>query len=213
LAAAHFVGAADRRRVEAGYAERPTRTEGHSMTVRTLALAAALFATVGCSSGRKSTRSGAKPAPSSTDSSSAGGGADKPKPDAEETNKPDGESASAPRGKLECHAKYRKGTLDVPRSELEGTASFYAKQYHGKQTASGELFDMNAMSAAHRTLLLGTKVRVTNMDNGRQVEVCINDRGPYAKDRILDLSYAAAKELGIIAEGEGTVKIEVLDKK
>ena len=184
------------------------------MTVRTLAIAAALLATVGCSSGRKSTRgTGAARQPDATDSGGTVSQADKPKPDAEATDKPDGDSAAGPRGKLECHAKYRKGTLDVPRSELEGTASFYAKQYHGKQTASGELFDMNAMSAAHRTLLLGTKVRVTNMDNGRQVEVCINDRGPYAKDRILDLSYAAAKELGIIAEGEGTVKIEVLEKK
>jgi len=71
---------------------------------------------------------------------------------------------------------------------------------------------MNKYSAAHRTLRLGTKVRVTNLDNGRSIEVCVNDRGPYAKDRILDLSYAAAKELGVVSEGTAPVRITILGK-
>ncbi len=123
-------------------------------------------------------------------------------------------AAGAGQGIANCgNGKSHKGTLDVPKSELEGTASYYGQQYDGRQTASGELFDMNKFSAAHRTLRLGTLVRVTNLDNGRSVEVCVNDRGPYAKERVLDLSYAAAKELGVLAEGTAPVRIEIVGKK
>jgi rare lipoprotein A len=103
--------------------------------------------------------------------------------------------------------------LDLDRSELEGTASYYGEHFDGRPTASGEPFDMRKFSAAHRTMRLGTLVRVTNMDNGRSVDVCVNDRGPYAKDRVLDLSYAAAKELGVLAEGTAPVRIEIVGKK
>ena len=112
----------------------------------------------------------------------------------------------------DCKGKSHKGTLDVPKEQLEGIASFYGEQYNGKLTASGEVFDMYKYSAAHRTMRLGTKVRVTNLDNGRSIDVCVNDRGPYAKDRILDLSYAAAKELGVLAEGTAPVRITILGK-
>lgn len=94
---------------------------------------------------------------------------------------------------------------------LEGTASFYGQWHHGRLTASGDVFDMNKLTAAHRTLPFGTRVRVTNLDNGRQVDVRINDRGPYSKRRILDLSRAAAKELRMIEAGVARVRIELLD--
>lgn len=92
-----------------------------------------------------------------------------------------------------------------------GTASYYGKEFHGKKTASGETFDMYALTAAHRTLPFGTKVKITRLNNGKSVIVVINDRGPYAKGRIVDLSYAAAKELDMIADGTAKVKLEVVE--
>ena len=91
-----------------------------------------------------------------------------------------------------------------------GVASYYAHQHDGRRTASGERFDMTAMTAAHRTLPFGTRVKVTNLDNGRSVVVRINDRGPYLKARVLDLSYAAAQELKMIDSGTARVQIDVL---
>jgi rare lipoprotein A len=92
----------------------------------------------------------------------------------------------------------------------KGTASWYGRLFHGKETASGNTFDMNAYTAAHRSLPLGSKVRVVNLQNGKDIIVKINDRGPYIKNRIIDLSYSAAKSLGIIDRGIQDVKIEVL---
>lgn len=89
--------------------------------------------------------------------------------------------------------------------EQTGIASWYGRQHHGKQTASGEAYDMNALTAAHRTLPLGTRVRVTNLDNGRSVDVRISDRGPFAGRRVIDLSYAAAQRLGAV--GAGTFRV------
>ena len=85
--------------------------------------------------------------------------------------------------------------------EQTGVASWYGRQHHGKLTASGEVYDMNALTAAHRTLPLGSRVRVTNLDNGRSVDVRINDRGPFAGNRLIDLSYAAARRLGALGAG------------
>jgi len=85
--------------------------------------------------------------------------------------------------------------------EQTGLASWYGRQHHGKRTASGEAYDMNALTAAHRTLPLGTQVRVTNLDNGRSVDVRINDRGPFTVRRVIDLSYAAAQRLGAVGTG------------
>ena len=104
--------------------------------------------------------------------------------------------------------------LPVPAKRIyreTGTASWYGREAHGKTTASGEVFDMNDMSAAHRTLPLGTVIRVTNLDNYRSVTVKVNDRGPFVKNRIIELSYGAAKELGFIAQGTAQVKIETLE--
>jgi rare lipoprotein A len=90
-----------------------------------------------------------------------------------------------------------------------GRASWYGKAHQGKLTASGEPFDMHALTAAHRTLPFGTIVRVTELKSGRSVNVRINDRGPFRSDRIIDLSYEAAKKLGFIARGTARVEIAV----
>jgi rare lipoprotein A len=92
-----------------------------------------------------------------------------------------------------------------------GEASWYGRDFNGKTTASGHTFDETKMTAAHRTLPLGSKAKVTNLDNGKSVEVEINDRGPYAKGRILDLSHAAAKALGIGDHGTARVSVEPLE--
>ncbi len=91
-----------------------------------------------------------------------------------------------------------------------GLATFYGAEQQGGPTASGERFDRNKLTAAHRTLPLGTRVRVTNTRNGRSVEVRINDRGPYGHGRIIDLSEAAARRLDMIAAGVVPVIVEVL---
>jgi rare lipoprotein A len=91
-----------------------------------------------------------------------------------------------------------------------GNASWYGKAHHGQRTASGERFDMHALTAAHRTLPFGTIVRVTDLRSRRIVNVRINDRGPLRHDRIIDLSYEAAKKLGIIERGTARVEITVV---
>jgi len=91
-----------------------------------------------------------------------------------------------------------------------GGASYYAKKFHGRKTANGEIFDMYAMTAAHRKLAFGTNVRVTNLGNGMSVVVRINDRGPFVKGRIIDLSYGAAKKIGLVQSGTAKVKLEIV---
>ncbi|MAS84295.1 MAG: septal ring lytic transglycosylase RlpA family lipoprotein [Erythrobacteraceae bacterium] len=92
-----------------------------------------------------------------------------------------------------------------------GVASYYGRRFHGRRTANGERFDMNAFTAAHKTLPFGTKVRVTNPGTGKSVVVRINDRGPYAHGREIDVSRAAAVELGLVQRGHGTVELALLD--
>ncbi|WP_298737221.1 septal ring lytic transglycosylase RlpA family protein [uncultured Chitinophaga sp.] len=94
-----------------------------------------------------------------------------------------------------------------------GKASYYADKFEGRRTASGETFHQNAMTAAHRTLPFGTKVKVINLANGRSVKVRINDRGPFAQGRIIDLSKKAARKLGIISTGVAPVEIQYKKKK
>jgi len=94
---------------------------------------------------------------------------------------------------------------------LEGVASYYADDYHGKLTSNGEVFNMNDLTAAHRTFPFGTSVRVTNLENKKTVVVRVNDRGPFKDGRIIDLSLAAAKELDLIRNGTARVKLEVLE--
>ncbi len=96
-----------------------------------------------------------------------------------------------------------------PRVQI-GVASYYGSKFHKKRTANGEIFNMYKVSAAHKTLPLGTKVRVINLKNGRSLTMKINDRGPYVKGRVIDLSYKAAQKLGFVNQGTTKVRIEVL---
>jgi rare lipoprotein A len=89
-----------------------------------------------------------------------------------------------------------------------GTASWYGKKFHGRKTANGEIYNMYAMTAAHKTLPFGTYITVRHLKNNRKIDVRINDRGPFARGRILDLSYTAAKKLGIV--GPGTARVEIV---
>lgn len=90
----------------------------------------------------------------------------------------------------------------------QGTASWYGPDFHGKRTANGETYDMDGMTAAHKTLPLGTLVRVCNLENNKEVEVRINDRGPFVRGRIIDLSREAAKRIGMM--GSGTARVEIV---
>ncbi len=94
---------------------------------------------------------------------------------------------------------------------LEGIASYYADDFHGKLTSNGETFDMYGLTAAHRTFPTGSMVRVTNLDNGKNVVVRVNDRGPFVEGRIIDLSYGAAKAIDMLQKGTARVKLEVLE--
>ena len=98
-----------------------------------------------------------------------------------------------------------------PANVQTGLASWYGPEFHGKLTSNKEIFDMNDLTAAHRTIPFGTYVMVTNLDNGKSVAVRINDRGPFVEDRIIDLSYAAAKVLDMIGTGTSRVRIEILE--
>lgn len=91
-----------------------------------------------------------------------------------------------------------------------GIASWYGEDFHGKKTSNGEIYDMHAMTAAHKTLPLGTVVKVTNLTNGRTAQVRINDRGPFVRGRIIDLSYSAARTLDLVDKGTAPVQIVVL---
>lgn len=90
----------------------------------------------------------------------------------------------------------------------QGIASWYGKKFHGRKTSSGEVYNMYAMTAAHKTLPLGTWVRVRRLDNGKQIDVRVNDRGPFVHGRIIDLSYTAAKEMDMV--GPGTARVEIV---
>ena len=91
-----------------------------------------------------------------------------------------------------------------------GIASWYGGEFHGRATSSGEIYDMYQLTCAHNTLPLGTTVMVTNIENGRSIELKVNDRGPFVKERIIDLSYAAAQILGMWEKGTAYVKVEVI---
>lgn len=102
---------------------------------------------------------------------------------------------------------------NVPKNTTSkvGLASYYAHQFHGRKTASGERFNMHAMTVAHRTLPFGTKLKVTCETTGKTVVVKVNDRGPFHGNRVLDLSYGAAKALGTVNKGVSKVKYEILN--
>jgi rare lipoprotein A len=97
--------------------------------------------------------------------------------------------------------------------EEEGFASWYGGKFQGRKTANGEIFDTNKLTAAHKTLSFGTKVRVTETESGKSVIVRINDRGPFVEDRIIDLSKAAADIIGLTSQGVAKVKLEVVESR
>src|SRR4030066_707835 len=112
-----------------------------------------------------------------------------------------------------------KKEKSVPETKIEkreskevqfGVASWYGGEFHGRPTSSGEVYDMYQLTCAHNTLPLGTMVMVTNLENGKSVELKVNDRGPFVKGRIIDVSYAAAKMLDMCEKGTALVKVEVL---
>ncbi|MDJ0593416.1 MAG: septal ring lytic transglycosylase RlpA family protein [Pleurocapsa sp. MO_226.B13] len=108
-------------------------------------------------------------------------------------------------------------TIPLPNQTLiansfSGQASWYGPGFHGRLTANGEIYNQNAFTAAHPSLRFGTKVKVTNLNNGRSVIVRINDRGPYAKGRIIDVSAAAARSLGMIRSGIAPVRVTILGR-
>ncbi len=99
--------------------------------------------------------------------------------------------------------------LNTAVAAEEGMASYYADSLHGNPTASGEPYDKDALTAAHRTLDFGTRVKVTNLANGKSVTVVINDRGPHVKSRVIDVSGAAAGKLGMLDSGTAKVRLEI----
>jgi rare lipoprotein A (peptidoglycan hydrolase) len=99
---------------------------------------------------------------------------------------------------------------DAWKDEMEGIASWYGEDFNGRLTANGEVYDMYAFTAAHKTLPLGTVVKVNNLDNGKNVEVRVNDRGPYVKGRIIDLSRTAGRAIGMREAGTANVKLEIV---
>lgn len=109
-----------------------------------------------------------------------------------------------------------KETLNANSQQLlarqRGRASWYGRRFHGRRTASGERFNASSHTAAHRSLPFGTRVRVTNLRNGRSVVVRINDRGPYSRGRIIDLSRAAAEAIGMLRTGTAPVRVEVIGR-
>lgn len=109
-------------------------------------------------------------------------------------------------------AKERPDLSTPPAShQLQGIASYYADEFDGRKTASGETYDMHELTAAHRTLPFNTRLKVLNLENRKSVVVRITDRGPFKDDRIIDLSYGAARVVGMIANGTAPVILEILE--
>ncbi|MHB1050937.1 MAG: septal ring lytic transglycosylase RlpA family protein [Bacteroidota bacterium] len=126
--------------------------------------------------------------------------------------------ASSPRFVKQRSSEPAAGSVSVAPSSSpsrpavsEGIASYYAHDFHGKKTANGEIFNMRALTAAHRSYPFNTKMRVTNLDNGRTVIVRVNDRGPFKLERITDLSLGAAEALDMTKTGTAKVRLEVLE--
>jgi rare lipoprotein A len=121
--------------------------------------------------------------------------------------KPDREIASYQQRET---ASYQNPDREVARYKERGTASYYAKRFHNRKTASGERFNNRAMTAAHKTLPFGTEVFVKNINNGKSVKVRINDRGPFVKGRVIDLTRAAFSQIASLDDGLAKVEIRIV---
>ncbi|MDP1678060.1 MAG: septal ring lytic transglycosylase RlpA family protein [Bacteroidota bacterium] len=126
--------------------------------------------------------------------------------------------ASSPRFTAERHSEPKYNSSKTPAKSpsgkatvYTGIASYYAHDFHGKKTANGEIFDMHQLTAAHRSFPFNTKVRVTNLDNGKTCVVRVNDRGPFKLERIMDLSLGAAEVLDMMKTGTASVQLEVVE--
>lgn len=126
--------------------------------------------------------------------------------------------ASSPRFTKERSAEPKYNPSKIPSKSssgkattYKGIASYYAHDFHGKKTANGEIFDMHQLTAAHRSFPFNTKVRVTNLDNGKTCVVRVNDRGPFKLERIMDLSFGAAEALDMMKTGTASVQLEVVE--
>jgi len=125
-----------------------------------------------------------------------------------------GGGSSGGRAGTDCYTQFGERYCPMVSAEgfvETGMASWYGEEFHGRPTALGETYNMHAMTAAHKTLPLPTRVRVTNLENGRRAELRVNDRGPFVKGRVIDLSYAAARKLGVVRPGTARVRIEALE--
>lgn len=111
-----------------------------------------------------------------------------------------------------CASHGGENGLPLPAVFEIGSASYYSREMAGRRTASGERCDPDELTAAHRTLPFGTRVRVTNPENRKSVIVRINDRGPFRAGRVIDLSHAAAQEIGLVARGHGPVELALVDR-
>lgn len=109
-----------------------------------------------------------------------------------------------------AHVRHKPAGHARSVKAVYGIASWYGRDFHGRKTASGEIYNMRAHTAAHKTLPFGTVVRVTNLKNGRRTTVRINDRGPFVAGRIIDLSYRAARDIGILETGVQKVRMEIV---
>jgi rare lipoprotein A (peptidoglycan hydrolase) len=189
----------------------PAKVSYFELRVSAWIMTAALLSTApGCS-----TISDAPPLVSTSAVLPAESRRDNPPADEPQTEIPSLESAPAaitprPRETQETSPPPTLPTAAPSTVSQTGLASWYGARHHGKRTASGEIFDQNKFTAAHRTLPWGSIVRVTNLDNGKSVEVRINDRGPFKKGRIVDLSRAAARALGMLRSGLSPVQMELL---
>jgi len=105
----------------------------------------------------------------------------------------------------------RSADVELGSIQLEGIASYYAEEFHGRLTANGEVYDMHGITAAHQTLPFNSILRVNNLKNGKSIVVRINDRGPFAKGRIIDLSLGAAEKIDLVKDGTAPVRLEILE--
>lgn len=113
--------------------------------------------------------------------------------------------------RLPAHPRPHSGSAQQDSYDIVGNASWYGKPYHGRKTASGQVYNMYQMTAAHPTLPFGTRVVVTNLENGRSVIVRINDRGPFVRNRVIDVSRKAAGQLGFLNKGVTRVGVRIIE--